>query len=210
MEEILRQMDRRAPGRDQTATTRRESDVPRLVSGVLNGRTTGAPLAMIIQNENQRSGDYGNLTRLPRPGHADYPGHVRYDGYNDIRGGGHFSGRLTAPLVCAGAVCRQILERRGITVGAHILRVADVEDACFDPVNLQAETLRALSQAGPLPLLDPDKAPFLRAAVEEALCPLTGVTVLSVEPVPGASGLEVRVELEADGVSETAGLLLTL
>ena len=67
MEEILRQMDRRAPGRDQTATTRRESDVPRLVSGVLNGRTTGAPLAMIIQNENQRSGDYGNLTRLPRP-----------------------------------------------------------------------------------------------------------------------------------------------
>ena len=93
---------------------------------------------------------------------------MRYDGYNDIRGGGHFSGRLTAPLVCAGAVCRQILERRGITVGAHILRVADVEDACFDPVNLQAETLRALSQAGPLPLLDPDKAPFLRAAVEEA------------------------------------------
>ena len=168
MEEILRQMDRRAPGRDQTATTRRESDVPRLVSGVLNGRTTGAPLAMIIQTENQRSGDYGNLTRLPRPGHADYPGHVRYDGYNDIRGGGHFSGRLTAPLVCAGAVCRQILERRGITVGAHILRDEDVEDARFLPVQLQAETLRALSQAGPLPLLDPDKAPFLRAAVEEA------------------------------------------
>lgn len=168
MEEILAQMDRRAPGRDQTATTRRESDTPRLVSGVLDGRTTGAPLAVVIQNENQRSGDYGNLGRLPRPGHADYPGHVRYDGYNDIRGGGHFSGRLTAPLVCAGAICRQILERRGVTVGAHILRIAAVDDTPFDPVNLTADTLRSLAASGPLPLLEPDKGPFMRAAVEEA------------------------------------------
>ena len=117
MEEIRVQMARRAPGRDKTATTRLESDIPAILSGTLNGRTTGAPLAMVIRNENQRSGDYQNLEILPRPGHADFTGHVRYNGYNDVRGGGHFSGRLTAPLVFAGAVCRQILRRRGVSVG---------------------------------------------------------------------------------------------
>ena len=94
--QILAQMARRAPGTDKTSTTRKESDTPEIVSGILDGRTTGAPLAMIIRNDNQRSGDYANLARLPRPGHADYTGYVRYSGFNDIRGGGHFSGRLTA------------------------------------------------------------------------------------------------------------------
>ena len=108
MEEIHVQMARRAPGRDKTATTRLESDIPAILSGTLNGRTTGAPLAMVIRNENQRSGDYQNLEILPRPGHADFTGHVRYSGYNDVRGGGHFSGRLTAPLVFAGW-CRYLL-----------------------------------------------------------------------------------------------------
>ncbi len=167
MEEILRQMDRRAPGRDQTATTRRESDVPRLVSGVLNGRTTGAPLAMVIRNENQRSGDYQNLEILPRPGHADFTGHVRYNGYNDVRGGGHFSGRLTAPLVFAGAVCRQILRRRGVSVGGHILRIADAADEAFDPVNLSSQLLEELA-ARPFSLLRAKAEPAMRNAVEAA------------------------------------------
>lgn len=167
MEAILVQMARRAPGRDKTATARRESDTPRILSGLLAGKTTGAPLAMVIENTNQRSGDYGNVRLCPRPGHADYTGHVRYHGYNDIRGGGHFSGRLTAPLVFAGAVCRQILWRRGVTVGGHILSIADVRDQAFDPVGLRAEQLDALS-AVPFSLLDPAVEQPMRAAVEAA------------------------------------------
>lgn len=166
-EEIAAQMARRAPGNDQTATTRRESDAPEILSGVFEGRTTGAPLAALIRNENQRSGDYTDLSRLPRPGHADYTGHVRYHGYNDVRGGGAFSGRLTAPLVFAGAVCRQILRRRGITVGAHILRIADVYDDAFDPVAVDDAVLDAVT-ARRFPLLRPAQEPFMRAAVEAA------------------------------------------
>lgn len=166
-EEILVQMDRRAPGKDQTATTRRESDTPRIVSGLLDGVTTGAPLAMWILNENQRSGDYGNLQALPRPGHADYTGHLRYSGYNDVRGGGHFSGRLTAPLVFAGAVCRQILRRRGVHVGGHILSIAGVSDDRLDPVDLSGDTLEQLA-ARPFSLLNPRVEPAMRTAVENA------------------------------------------
>lgn len=172
MEEVGVQMARRAPGRDQTSTKRMESDTPRILSGTLTGpdgilRTTGAPLAMEILNENQRSGDYGNVSALPRPGHADYTGHVRYRGFNDIRGGGHFSGRLTAPLTFAGAVCKQILRRRGITVGGHIYRIAGVNDTPFDPVSLSAEQLETLSGV-PFSLMDKKAEPFMRAAVEEA------------------------------------------
>lgn len=166
-EQILAQMARRAPGTDKTATTRRESDTPEIVSGILDGRTTGAPLAMIIRNGNQRSGDYANLARLPRPGHADYTGYVRYNGFNDIRGGGHFSGRLTAPLTFAGAVCRQVLLRRGVTVGGHILRIADVEDDRLDPVNVSAETLEALG-AHRFALLNREREAAMRDAVEQA------------------------------------------
>lgn len=167
LDEILVQMARRAPGRDKTATTRRETDMPEVLSGLLDGHTTGAPLAMRIVNENQRSGDYTSLERLPRPGHADYAGHIRYDGYNDVRGGGHFSGRLTAPLVFAGAVCRQILRRRGIAVGGHILRIAGISDRPFDPVAVTAAQLEDLA-ACPFSLLDPAAEVPMRAAVEDA------------------------------------------
>ena len=167
MEEIRVQMARRAPGRDKTATTRLESDIPAILSGTLNGRTTGAPLAMVIRNENQRSGDYQNLEILPRPGHADFTGHVRCNGYNDVRGGGHFSGRLTAPLVFAGAVCRQILRRRGVSVGGHILRIADAADEAFDPVNLSSQLLEELA-ARPFSLLRAKAEPAMRNAVEAA------------------------------------------
>lgn len=167
MEEIRLQMARRAPGRDKTATPRAESDTPRIVSGLLNGTTTGAPLAMFIQNENQRSGDYAALAALPRPGHADYTGHLRYNGYQDVRGGGHFSGRLTAPLVFAGAVCRQILRRRGVSVGGHILRIAGAFDDPLDPTAVTAEQLEALSSR-PFSLLREEAEPAMRRAVEEA------------------------------------------
>ncbi len=145
MEEIYLQMGRRTPGFDRTSTPRKESDTPHILSGMLDGRTTGAPLAVMIKNENVRSKDYGNIMSMPRPGHADYTAHVRYDGYNDVRGGGHFSGRLTAALVFAGAVCRQILRRRGISIGGHVLEIHGVRDLELDPVNVDSKLLEDLA-----------------------------------------------------------------
>lgn len=139
------QMARRAPGKDKTGTTRVEADEPQILSGLLDGVTTGAPLAAVIANTNTRSKDYSNLKMHPRPGHADYTASVRYLGANDIRGGGHFSGRLTACLVFAGAVCRQILERRGITIGAHASRIGTAADTPFDPARVSAKELNALN-----------------------------------------------------------------
>ncbi|HCA56298.1 MAG TPA: chorismate synthase, partial [Ruminococcaceae bacterium] len=135
-EALLLQMGRRAPGKDKAATPRSEADTPEILSGLLNDTTTGAPLCAVIRNTNTRSQDYGNVLSCPRPSHADYTGFVRYHGFNDIRGGGHFSGRLTAPLVFAGAVARQILVRRGIRIAAHISSVGAVTDSRFDPVQI--------------------------------------------------------------------------
>ena len=106
LEKIYKDMARRAPGKDKTATPRLEKDIPHILSGVLNNITTGAPLSMIIENTNAKSTDYENIMKVPRPSHSDYPAYVKYDGYNDIRGGGHFSGRLTAPIVFAGAIAK--------------------------------------------------------------------------------------------------------
>ena len=129
MDAVQKQMDRRRPGRNGLSTARKETDVPQVISGLFEGRTTGTPLCAVIANGDQHSGDYEATRDLARPGHADWPAHVRYDGYNDYRGGGHFSGRLTAPLVFAGAVARQLLERRGVYVGAHISSIYGINDA---------------------------------------------------------------------------------
>lgn len=99
MDRVLVQMSRRAPGKDKTATPRKESDLPKVLSGMLGDTLTGAPLCAVIENTNTKSGDYGNLLNCPRPGHSDYTAYVKYNASNDIRGGGHFSGRLTAPIV---------------------------------------------------------------------------------------------------------------
>ena len=121
-------LSRRAPGRDKNSTTRREADVPEFLSGLTGNVTCGAPLTAIIRNTNTRSGDYEELAYKPRPGHADYTGWVKYGESRDYAGGGHFSGRLTAPLCIAGGICLQLLEREGITVRARIRAVADVTD----------------------------------------------------------------------------------
>ncbi len=135
MDKLMAFMARRAPKKDKTSTQRREKDMPQIMSGYLNGKTTGTPLCALIQNTDQHSGDYSNLSRLARPGHADYTGALRYRGFNDVRGGGHFSGRLTAPLCFAGAVAAQILEKRGIYVGAHICEIHGIKDRRLDPIN---------------------------------------------------------------------------
>lgn len=164
---IARDMARRAPGRDPTATARREADAVQIVSGVFEGRATGAPLCGMIANTNVRSGDYAQLRARMRPGHADYAGFVRSRGFNDPRGGGHFSGRLTAPLVFAGSIARQLLAARGVTIGAHIAAIGGVEDARLDPVGVDAQTLARLTDSR-FPLLDPSREALMRAAVEAA------------------------------------------
>ena len=151
-DEIERFMARRAPG-GAFSTARRETDRPRILSGLCGGMTCGAPLCAVIENGDRRSQDYEKLRDLPRPMHADYSAFVTYQGANDIRGGGQFSGRLTAPLCFAGAAAIQLLARKGVMVGAHIAAIHGVEDAPFDPVSVDAETLRTVS-AKPFPVLD--------------------------------------------------------
>lgn len=142
--EIRREMKRRAPGRNSISTPRAEADEVHILSGFFDGKTTGTPLAGIIHNTNTISKHYQK--ELLRPGHADYTGFMRYGLSHDYRGGGHFSGRLTAPLVFAGAVAKQVLAARGVTVGAHILRIGEFWDQAFDPVDIAADQLRALWQ----------------------------------------------------------------
>ncbi len=127
-DELQRFLDRRAPGKNAWSTPRKEADVPEILSGLVNGHTCGAPLTAIIRNTNTRPQDYANLAVMPRPGHADYTAEVKYGGWQDRTGGGHFSGRLTAPLCIAGGICLQILAREGITVVSRIAAIAGISD----------------------------------------------------------------------------------
>ena len=119
---------RRAPGQNAWSTPRKEADAPEILCGLSNGRTCGAPLTAIIRNTNTRSGDYDNLRDTPRPGHADYTAQMKFSGAQDVAGGGHFSGRLTAPLCIAGGICLQLLKTQGITIRARIVSVGAVTD----------------------------------------------------------------------------------
>lgn len=190
LEELQFQMSRRAPGNDATATPRKEQDLPEICAGILSGTTTGAPLCAVIENANMRPVDYDKLSRLPRPGHADYTGAVRYGGYNDVRGGGHFSGRLTAPLTFAGAVCKQILARRGITVGGHIFSIGNVYDTPFDPMKINSRILGELGRKY-FALQNPDCEEAMRKVVADAhddLDSVGGMVEIAVVGVPAGIG----------------------
>lgn len=187
---MLSQIARRAPGRDRSTTSRKEADLPEILSGVLNGVTTGAPLALMIRNTNTKSGDYDNLKVNPRPSHSDYAAYVKYGGMNDVRGGGHFSGRLTAPIVAAGAICRSILAENGITVGGHICSIGSVSDKPFDPVNVSAEELRKLSGEF-FALNDPTVETAMRDEIENARTELDsvgGIVELAAVGLPAGIG----------------------
>lgn len=126
MEILRKEMLRRAPGRNEVSTARKETDEVKIISGMLDGKTTGAPVCGIIENSDTRPNDY--QPTILRPGHADWTAYLKYKGFADMRGGGHFSGRLTAPLVFAGGMAKQILARRGVYIGAHIIRIGTLED----------------------------------------------------------------------------------
>lgn len=158
-------MSRRAPGRDLT-TPRKEADEARVLSGIADGVTCGAPLSFLIENTNTRSKDYARLRDIPRPMHSDYPAAMKYGGHHHIRGGGHFSGRLTAPLCFAGSIALQLIETRGIVVGSHIASVGTVQDDPFDPMTVDAALLRHLATLD-LPVMNPSAANRIRALVED-------------------------------------------
>ncbi len=167
VEELSRFMSRRAPKKDGTTTSRSEKDMPQILSGVYNEKTTGTPLCAFIQNTDTHSGDYSNISRLVRPGHADYTGAVRYKGFNDVRGGGHFSGRLTAPLCFAGAVCGQILERRGIYTGAHVAAIHNIKDSQFDHVKVSREDILDVRYKE-FPVINDKKGELMKADIQKA------------------------------------------
>lgn len=134
MDAISVEMARRAPGQDNTSTPRKEKDAVEILSGVFEGKTTGTPLCGVIYNTDTRSKDYSKLKELPRPSHADYTASVRYGGYSDYRGGGHFSGRLTAPLVFAGALAKQLLNQQGIVIESKIDLLGGVKNPTAEQI----------------------------------------------------------------------------
>ena len=173
-DEIYKDMLRRAPGKDLTSTPRLEKDIPKIISGVLDGVTTGAPLTCVIENTNTKSGDYSNLMTVPRPSHSDYPAYVKYNGFNDIRGGGHFSGRLTAPIVFAGAVAKQVLKEKGVFIGAHIKQIGTACDSLVDYNDITKELVLSLASKS-FSLVDQSREETMRNEVEKARMSLDSV-----------------------------------
>ncbi len=216
-------MARRAPGRGSWATPRKEADAVRIVSGLnQGGATCGAPLAMIIENTNVRPGDYDELRYVPRPGHADLTAWAKWSGNQDVSGGGHFSGRLTAPLCAAGAVALQELERRGVRIGAHLLEVAGVSDDAFDaldnsPASRQrlCTQLDALADGRAFPVLSQPAGERMVFAIDEARqgqdsvgavveCVATGVPQGIGSPM--FDGLENIIARAAFGIPAVKGI----
>lgn len=190
LEEINREMLRRAPGKNKFSTPRQEKDQYEIVSGFFNGKTTGTPLCAIIRNGDQHSKDYEKTKNLMRPGHADYTGFIRYGGFNDYRGGGHFSGRITAPIVFAGAIAKQVLSKSGIVIGSHIKSIGKVDDEYFNSINIEEKLLRELSYKE-FPTLQEDKGLEMQEEILKArkeLDSVGGVVECAVVNLPAGIG----------------------
>ena len=169
MDELLGFMARRAPGRNSMSTQRREPDVPEFLSGVgEDGRLTGETLHAVIKNTNQRSGDYSNLSFVPRPSHADFAAREKYGEAVDLRGGGHFSGRLTAPMCIVGGICLQYLRERGIDICAHVYSIGDVCDTPFDLAAVGENEFALLGKRQELPVLSEQSGEKMRMLIESA------------------------------------------
>lgn len=179
---------RRAPGQGPWSTARKESDLPEVLSGLDgDGLPCGAPITAVIRNENVRSGDYAALANTPRPGHADFSARLKYGAHADLRGGGPFSARLTAPLCLAGALAMQYLEQKGVHIAAHIASIGSVEDASPDPVHPHLP----LYAPGAFPVIDPAKGDEMKALIEEARQAgdsVGGVVQCVAAGVPGGLG----------------------
>ena len=197
MEKLQQFLNRRAPGHNDWSTPRKEADRPEFLAGILDGRTCGAPIAAVIPNTNTRSGDYANLKDCPRPGHADYTAQIKYGGWQDAAGGGHFSGRLTAPLCIAGGLCKQWLEAEGIHIGAHISHIGFMDSEYFSAMNPEIHQIRT-----DFPTLRPESAEAMQQTIAKAKalgdsvggeieCAVTGLPAGLGEPMFG--GMESRI-----------------
>ena len=214
MDRVAAFMARRAPGQNAWSTPRKESDTPEILSGLVDGRTCGAPVAMVIRNTNQHSKDYSGLKRTPRPSHADYTALIKYGNDYDVRGGGQFSGRLTAPLCFAGALALQLLEQKGIAVAAHIDRIAGISDDLPDFAGVSREDLAALLER-PFPVFSEEAGVKMRQAIEAARmdtdsvggvirCFAVGVPAGIGEPMFG--GVENRLASALFGIPAVRGV----
>lgn len=209
-EELQKFLNRRAPGGNDYSTPRKEADIPEFLSGIVDGYTCGAPIAAIIRNNNTRSADYNALKDCPRPGHADYTAEVKYNGFQDVAGGGHFSGRLTAPLCIAGGLCKQWLEAQGISISAHISQIADVKDTQFDPLQ---PSFSAISQD--FPVIDQKSGEIMKQVIASARsegdsvggiieCAVVGLPAGFGDPMFG--GLESRIASIVYGIPAVKGI----
>ena len=203
-------LNRRAPGQNDWSTPRKEADRPEFLSGILDGYTCGAPIAAAIYNKNTRSGDYANLKDCPRPGHADLTAQIKYGGFQDAAGGGHFSGRLTAPLCIAGGLCKQWLEDMGIQVFAHIAAISGISDTLFDPLAPDKDSVQP-----EFPVINSDAGARMRDAISAAKgdgdsvggiveCAVTGLPAGLGEPMFG--GAESRIAQIVYGVPAVKGV----
>ncbi|MBQ4642299.1 MAG: chorismate synthase [Oscillospiraceae bacterium] len=211
-EKLQQFLNRRAPGQNAYSTTRKEEDRPEFLAGILNDFTCGAPIAAVIHNNNTRSIDYDNLKVCPRPGHADYPAQVKYGGYQDVAGGGHFSGRLTAPLCIAGGLCKQWLEQKGILICAHISVIAGVAD---DPIYLDWVNPDFCSIGTDFPVTNPAAGQRMQEEIAKAKaagdsvggiieCIITGLPAGIGDPMFG--GMESRIAQIVYGIPAVKGL----
>lgn len=213
LDELQAFLDRRKPGKNRLSTARKEADAPTFLSGLENGKTCGAPLCAVIENGDQHSGDYAGLTDTPRPGHADYTAAVKWGGQADMRGGGHFSGRLTAPLCIAGGIAKQILARRGIHVGAHLSEVAGIADDPF-PLHPTAELFEKLA-AKDFPVLDDGAGERMQQAIlaaREELDSVGGIVECAAIGLPAGlgdpmfDGVENRLAAALFGIPAVKGV----
>lgn len=207
-------MARRAPGQNEWSTARRESDTPEILSGLVDGVLCGAPLCAVIQNRDQRSGDYAALRATPRPSHADLSAILKYGESCDLRGGGQFSGRLTAPLCFAGGIALQVLEQRGIHIAAHIAQIGNIRDAKPDFAAIDGKTLRHLS-AKRFSVFNDSTVLAMQQVIEQARqdgdsvggivrCFATGVPAGVGEPMFG--GVENRLAAALFGIGGVRGV----
>ena len=212
MKQLKLFLNRRAPGQNDYSTSRKEVDAPEFISGIVNDYTCGAPICAIIRNNNTRSGDYENLKDCPRPGHADYTAQIKYGGYQDVAGGGHFSGRLTAPLCVAGGMCKQWLEAHGIQIAARIKMIAGIAD---DPLSLDWLSPDLSLIKDDFPVINPEAGSKMKAAISDAKndgdsvggiieCIITGLPAGIGEPMFG--GMESKIAQIVYGVPAVKGL----
>ncbi len=215
LEQVQTFLARRAPGKAPYATARKEADLPELLSGLTaDGYTCGAPLCAVIRNTDTRSKDYAQLKDLPRPSHADFTAFVKYGQHHDIRGGGNFSGRLTAPLCFAGAVAMQLLEKQNLFVGSHIAAIGGVQDTPFDPVHLTKEQLLTPGQKE-FPVIQEEAGRQMKDRIQQARqqqdslggiveCGAVGVPAGLGEPM--FDGLENRLAAALFGIPAVRGV----